>query len=48
MVPDFTISIIGLYLACVGNHTLDGLLQKRGEDLVIAMNPSLNSKLLDS
>lgn len=48
MVPDFIIIIIGLYLAFDGNHTLDGLLQKKGEDLVIAMNSLFNSKLPDS
>lgn len=36
MVPDFIIIIIGLSLAYERNHTLDGLLQKKGEDLVIA------------
>lgn len=46
MVPDFIIIIIGLYLAYIGSHVLDGLLQKKGADLVICNKPlvlTLNS-----
>lgn len=38
MAPGINIIIFDLYLAYFGNNILDGLLQKNGEDPVIAMN----------